>query len=57
MEKKKNGLVTGMIIGGAVASVAGILLSKKENREKIKRGSGDFITKLKHWVNKRKKKK
>jgi len=57
MAKKKNGLVTGMIIGGAVASVAGILLSKKENREKIKKGSGDFISRLKHWVNKRKKKK
>lgn len=53
-QKNKNGLVTGIIVGGAVASVASIFLSKKENREKLKKGGGDFISKLKRWTQKKK---
>lgn len=40
MEKKKKksnrGLITGLIVGGAITGVAGMLLSSDENREKTK---------------------
>lgn len=34
--KSKNGLITGLIVGGAITGVAGMLLSSEENREKTK---------------------
>lgn len=37
-QKKSNtGLITGLIVGGAVTGVAGMLLSSKENRNKTKK--------------------
>ncbi len=35
--KSSTGLITGLIVGGAVTGVAGMLLSSKENREKTKK--------------------
>ena len=36
-EKKSNkGLITGLIVGGAITGVAGMLLTSEENREKTK---------------------
>jgi gas vesicle protein len=35
--KKKNDLLTGIVVGGAVGSVLSLLLSSKENREKSKK--------------------
>ena len=32
-EKKKGGLIKGLIIGGAIASVASLLLKSKKGRE------------------------
>ncbi len=36
-KKKKNDLLTGIVVGGAVGSVLSLLLSSKENREKSKK--------------------
>ncbi len=38
-KKKKNSLVTGMIVGGAVGSVLSMLFSNKKNREATKKFS------------------
>lgn len=35
-KKSKKGLITGLIVGGAITGVAGMLLSSEENREKTK---------------------
>ena len=35
-KKSSRGLITGLIVGGAITGVAGMLLSSEENREKTK---------------------
>jgi gas vesicle protein len=35
-KKSNKGLITGLIVGGAITGVAGMLLSSEENREKTK---------------------
>jgi len=52
-QKKKNpGLLTGILVGGAVGSVLSIFLSKKQNREKIKNEAQKFWTSGKSVVEK-----
>jgi gas vesicle protein len=36
-KKKKNDLLTGIVVGGAVGSALSLLLSSKENRAKSKK--------------------
>lgn len=36
-KKSNKGLITGLIVGGAITGVAGMLLSSEENREKTKK--------------------
>ena len=36
-KKSSKGLITGLIVGGAVTGVAGMLLSSTENRKKTKK--------------------
>ncbi len=36
VKKSKKGLITGLIVGGAVTGVAGMLLSSEKNRKKTK---------------------
>lgn len=43
--KKKNDLLTGIVVGGAVGSVLSLLLSSKENREKSKKVSLNIFKK------------
>ncbi len=35
-KKSNKGLITGLIVGGAITGVAGMLLSSEENRKKTK---------------------
>ncbi len=43
--KKKNDLLTGIVVGGAVGSVLSLLLSSKENREKSKKAGLNLFKK------------
>lgn len=42
--RKKNSLVTGMIVGGAVGSVLSLLFSSKKNRDTAKNYSQKALT-------------
>ncbi len=35
-KKSNKGLITGLIVGGAITGVAGMLLASEDNREKTK---------------------
>ncbi|MDH3324801.1 MAG: YtxH domain-containing protein [Candidatus Peregrinibacteria bacterium] len=46
-EKKRNGLLTGLIVGGAVGSVLSLLFATKKGRESVKKLPKDAYEKTK----------